>query len=99
MGSRSRVGRKGGSGMKRNHAELVIELVKSPIGVDRFNLTSTEQRELECNLSNALQATIPRAPTGWNDECWGCAYQLTTLIEQPNYCPNCGQRINWEVSE
>ena len=47
----------------------------------------------------ALENQIPKKPTGWNNECWGCGWIVGGCEIMPNYCPNCGQAIKWEVGE
>lgn len=43
-----------------------------------------------------IDKQIPEKPDGSNDGCFGCGEFLSAFYDHPNYCPNCGQKINWE---
>ena len=48
-------------------------------------------------LQELVDLATPKKPVGWNDQCWYCGEHLNIYEEPPNYCPNCGQKVDWEV--
>ena len=46
-----------------------------------------------------IDKQIPEKPIGWNDKCYACGEHLSVFYDHPNYCPNCGQKINWKETD
>lgn len=64
--------------------------------IDNNNILMLGRMDIE-SLEELVDLATPKKPTGWNNECWGCGEQLNTYEEPPKYCPNCGQKVDWEV--
>lgn len=56
------------------------------------NLTQHSRTVAEATYGY-LEKLKPMKPIGWNNECWNCG---TFVSARENYCPICGQAIDWE---
>ena len=63
-----------------------------------FTVVSYYLKDAEM-LEYALEKQMPRPPVGLNSECWSCHHHLGGFEERPNYCQECGQKIDLEVVE
>ena len=79
--------------------KILTEL--KPIPVDGFKIIA-EAYDLAIE---ALDKQIPKKPTRGkygHTECACCGWVVESFcgdLEQYPFCPNCGQAIDWEVSE
>ena len=46
---------------------------------------------------DAIDKQMAQKPIGWNNDCWDCGESVSGFESTPRYCPNCGQKIDWEV--
>ena len=80
-------------------------------GTEYASDSDCEERVVFQTIKEALEKQTQQTPDVWGDgyadgspvyDSWDCprcgwTYELDT--EQYEYCPNCGQRINWEGAE
>ena len=64
--------------------------------IDNNNILMLGRMDVE-SLEELVDLATPKKPTGWNHECFVCGEQLNIYEEPPKYCPNCGQKVDWEV--
>ena len=90
------------------HEEAVGILISQAIVLRRANGKSTLERirnEAICKAVEALEKQIPKKPTRGkygHTECACCGWIVESFcgdLEKYPFCPNCGQAIDWEVSE
>ena len=90
------------------HEEAVGILISQAIVLRRASGKSTLERirnEAICKAVEALEKQIPKKPTRGkygHTECACCGWIVESFcgdLEQYPFCPNCGQAIDWEVSE
>ncbi len=56
--------------------------------------------ELKIVLSNAIEKQIPRIPDlDGGVYCPCCLHEFKENYDTTNYCPNCGQAIDWSDTE
>ncbi len=84
--------------MREEYLDAISELEEA---LSPFHLESDgEWTNYEFNTSTirvaieALEKQVPKKPCGWDNECFDCTQHLDEY-EHPNYCPNCGQKIDW----
>ena len=85
--------------MKPEYVTSVLEAIENMKQIDFFTMTSREYNEFTQEVENGLNLQIAKKPRGFNDECWSCGEYLSTFYDNPNYCPNCGQRADWSEEE
>ena len=86
---------------KEEAIKILTEL--KPIPIDGFKIIA-EAYDLAID---ALEKQIPKKPTRTrgkygHTECACCGWVVESFcgdLEQYPFCPNCGQAIDWEVSE
>ena len=90
------------------HEEAVGILISQAIVLRRASGKSTLERirnEAICKAVEALEKQIPKKPTRGkygHTECACCGWIVESFcgdLEKYPFCPNCGQAIDWEVSE
>ena len=90
------------------HEEAVGILISQAIVLRRANGKSTLERirnEAICKAVEALEKQIPKKQTRGkygHTECACCGWIVESFcgdLEKYPFCPNCGQAIDWEVSE
>ena len=90
------------------HEEAVGILISQAIVLRRASGKSTLERirnEAICKAVEALGKQIPKKPTRGkygHTECACCGWIVESFcgnLEKYPFCPNCGQAIDWEVSE
>ena len=90
------------------HEEAVGILISQAIVLRRASGKSTLERirnEAICKAVEALKKQIPKKPTRGkygHTECACCGWIVESFcgdLEKYPFCPNCGQAIDWEVSE
>ena len=90
------------------HEEAVGILISQAIVLRRANGKSTLERirnEAICKAVEALEKQIPKKLTRGkygHTECACCGWIVESFcgdLEKYPFCPNCGQAIDWEVSE
>ena len=56
--------------------------------------------ELKIVLSNAIEKQIPKKPDlDGGVYCPCCLHEFKENYDTTNYCPNCGQAIDWSDTE
>lgn len=58
------------------------------------NLTQHSRTVAEATYGY-LERLKPMKPIGWNNECWNCGVHLNVYDARPDFCPSCGQKIDW----
>ena len=87
--------------MKHEYVENIYDLMEYVKKIDFFHMTSTEFRDFEVEISEAVEKQVSVKPMSEITEirglqhicssCWGFIGYLHS------YCENCGQAIDWEV--
>ncbi len=71
--------------------EEAISAIKNNMPTKGTYTILTEALEVAIQV---LENQVARKPCGWNAECFDCMHHLEEY-EHPNYCPNCGKKIDW----
>ena len=88
--------------MTNEEARKMLKEIK-PIPIDGFKIIA----DAYDMAIEALEKQIPKKPTRTrgkygHTECACCGWVVESFcgdLEQYPFCPNCGQAIDWEVSE
>lgn len=56
--------------------------------------------QIETDVKKALEKQFPKKPYDMKDwyECPECKEIIAVFGKKPNYCPECGQKIDWRNS-
>jgi hypothetical protein len=85
--------------MNREYIEYIEQLLDTAEKNDTFNLTSREFTEFSLSVSLSLELQTPLKPTYDHQYgemgCAFCGNMVSGWEELPNYCPQCGQAIDW----
>lgn len=81
--------------MNKEYIDNVMEAIENMNEIGHYAMTSYDYRAFTNTVESALNLQILKKPDGFNNECWGCGEFLSAFYDHPNYCPNCGQKIDW----
>lgn len=67
-------------------------------------MAHVDNNELHKMIDDAIEKQIAKKPIYHNNNCYFCSHCGNILFEigdiiEPNFCPDCGQKIDWSDKE
>ena len=81
--------------MNKEYIDNATEAIENMNAIGHYSMTSYDYKVFVNTIESALNLQLPKKPEGFNDGCWGCGEFLSAFYDHANYCPNCGQAIDW----